>query len=70
MDDALTTGGSLLAAADKVAASGARIVAVYTLLDREEGGRERIEGAGLRLRTIFTRSDLLRGPAPASGPPT
>jgi orotate phosphoribosyltransferase len=69
MDDALTTGGSLLAAADKVAASGARIVAVYTLLDREEGGRERIEGAGFRLRTIFTRSDLLQQPAAASGPP-
>ncbi|HVC38656.1 MAG TPA: orotate phosphoribosyltransferase [Candidatus Dormibacteraeota bacterium] len=59
MDDALTTGTSLLQAADRVAASGARIVAIYTLLDREEGGRERLEVAGFRTRSVFLRSDLL-----------
>ncbi|MHB1892046.1 MAG: orotate phosphoribosyltransferase [Candidatus Dormibacteria bacterium] len=59
VDDALTTGGSLLEAAARVAETGARIVAVYTLLDREEGGRARVEDAGYRLRSIFTRSELL-----------
>jgi orotate phosphoribosyltransferase len=66
VDDALTTGGSLLAAAATVQATGAKIVAIYTLLDREEGGRERVEAAGFRLRTIFTRADLLREPTLAS----
>ncbi len=59
VDDALTTGGSLLDAASKVAETGARIVAIYTLLDREEGGRARVEDAGYRLRSIFNRSELL-----------
>lgn len=75
VDDALTSGGSLLAAAARVAAAGARIVALYTLLDREEGGRERVEAEGYRLRPVFTRTELLggsggeagRGPVAASG---
>lgn len=59
VDDALTTGGSLLRTAARVEATGAKIVAIYTLLDREEGGRARIEEAGYALRSIFVRSDLL-----------
>jgi orotate phosphoribosyltransferase len=34
-------------------------VGVYTLLDREEGGRERLQESGYRVRSIFLRSDLL-----------
>ncbi|MGC1184966.1 MAG: orotate phosphoribosyltransferase [Candidatus Dormiibacterota bacterium] len=59
VDDALTTGGSLLQAAERVVAAGARIAAIYTLLDREEGGRERLEAAGFRTRSVFLRRDLL-----------
>ncbi|HVC23533.1 MAG TPA: orotate phosphoribosyltransferase [Candidatus Dormibacteraeota bacterium] len=59
VDDALTTGGSLLQAAEKVVDAGARIAAIYTLLDREEGGRERLEAAGYRTRSVFRRRDLL-----------
>lgn len=69
VDDALTSGGSLLEAADKVAASGARIVALYTLLDRQEGGRERLEQAGYRTRSVFVRSDLLTPDGQALYPP-
>jgi orotate phosphoribosyltransferase len=59
VDDALTSGGSLWEAAEKVRSSGARVVALYTLLDRQEGGRERLEQAGYRVRAVFLRSDLL-----------
>jgi orotate phosphoribosyltransferase len=59
VDDALTSGGSLLEAAEKVTSSGAKVVALYTLLDRQEGGRERLEQAGYRVRAVFLRSDLL-----------
>ncbi len=65
VDDALTTGGSLLQAAQTVAATGAEITCVYTLLDREEGGRERLQEAGYRVRSIFVRSDLLAAPVQA-----
>ena len=63
VDDALTTGGSLLQAAATVRETGAEIAWVYTLLDREEGGRERLLEAGYPLRSIFVRSDLLAQPA-------
>ncbi|HVB14357.1 MAG TPA: orotate phosphoribosyltransferase [Candidatus Dormibacteraeota bacterium] len=69
VDDALTSGGSLLQAADKVAASGAQIVGLYTLLDRQEGGRERLEAAGYRTRSVFVRSDLLTAGGQALPPP-
>ncbi|MGH7665702.1 MAG: orotate phosphoribosyltransferase [Candidatus Dormibacteria bacterium] len=59
VDDALTSGGSLLQTAERVKESGAQIVAMYTLLDREEGGRERLEAAGFRVRAIFRRRELL-----------
>ena len=67
VDDALTTGGSLLQTATRVEAAGAKIVAVYTLLDREEGGRLRIQEAGYSLRSIFLRSDLLASEPIGSG---
>ena len=59
VDDALTSGGSLLEAAEKVTSAGAQVVGLYTLLDRQEGGRERLEQAGYRVRAVFLRSDLL-----------
>jgi len=34
---------------------------VYTLIDRQEGGRENIEAASLVLDALFTRDELLAG---------
>lgn len=62
VDDALTTGGSLLTAIRPVEATGAQVAVVYTLLDREEGGRERLESEGYRIRAVFTRTELLSSP--------
>jgi orotate phosphoribosyltransferase len=44
-------------------------VAIYTLLDREEGGREHLEAAGYRVRAVFLPSDFLTAegqPLPAA----
>ncbi|HEY6538774.1 MAG TPA: orotate phosphoribosyltransferase [Candidatus Dormibacteraeota bacterium] len=68
VDDTLTSGGSLLRAAEQVAAAGARVVALYTLLDREEGGRERLEAMGYRYRSVFVRTDLLAPDGQALAP--
>lgn len=59
VEDVVTTGGSLLTACDRVRAAGLDIVAVCTVLDRNEGGREAIEKAGYQLRSIFTRPELV-----------
>jgi len=59
VDDALTTGGSLLDAASRVRETGAEIVAAYILVDREEGGADRLAEAGISVRSVFRRSQLL-----------
>jgi len=55
----VTTGGTLLTSVERVRAAGLEIAAVLCVLDREEGGRERLAQAGLTLESIFTRKELL-----------
>ena len=55
----MTTGGSLLTACERVKDAGFNIVAVCTVLDREEGGSEAIAAAGYTLRALFRRKELL-----------
>jgi orotate phosphoribosyltransferase len=59
LEDVCTTGGTLITAAERVRDAGLDIVGVLAVLDREEGGRERLEEAGLALNAIFTRQELL-----------
>ena len=59
LEDVVTTGGSLLKACDRVRDAGLRIVAVCAILDREEGGREKLREAGYELRALFTRKELV-----------
>lgn len=59
LEDVVTTGGSLLKACQRIEASGLKIVAVCCILDREEGGREKLKEAGYELKALFTRRELL-----------
>ncbi len=63
LEDVCTTGGTLITAAERVRNAGLDIVGVLAVLDREEGGRERLEEAGLELDSIFTRQELLSAAA-------
>ena len=65
VEDVITTGGSALKAVEAVRAAGGRILGVLALVDREEGGREALEAAGLRVISLVTASDLLPLIAPA-----
>lgn len=59
VDDVATTGKALIeakAALDKI---GAVIVGAIVIVDREEGARENLSAAGLKLESIFSRSDIL-----------
>ena len=60
LEDVVTTGGSLMTACERVKAAGLDVVAVCTVLDRGEGGRETIEAAGYHLLALFTRPELVR----------
>jgi len=59
VEDVVTTGGSALKAIERLKAHGCTILKVLALVDREEGGREKIEGSGYALESLFTVKDLL-----------
>ena len=59
VDDVLTTGGSVLEATAAVREeAGADVAGVLILVDREEGGRERLEAEGLEVVSLFKRADF------------
>jgi orotate phosphoribosyltransferase len=60
LEDVVTTGGSTLKCAEKIRAAGHTVAGVIALVDRQEGGREAIEAAGLPFATLFVRSDFPR----------
>ena len=63
LEDVCTTGGTLITAAERVRDAGLEIVGVLAVLDREEGGREKLKEAGMELNSIFTRQELLAAAA-------
>jgi orotate phosphoribosyltransferase len=58
VDDTLTTGGTFLQAREAIAATGAIVAGALCVVDREEGGREALETAGISLHALFTRSEF------------
>jgi orotate phosphoribosyltransferase len=58
VDDVITTGGSLLKAADALRDEPVEIVEALAVVDREEGGRANIEARGLRVHSLFVRSEF------------
>lgn len=64
VDDTLTTGGSLFHAIEAVEAAGTTVGLVMTILDRQEGGAEKIRLRGYEYESLFTISDLGITPNP------
>lgn len=58
IDDVVTRGDSTLAAIDAVVKEGGRIGFVAVLVDREEGGRQKIESRGYTVVSAFSRADV------------
>lgn len=65
IEDVITTGGSALRAVEAVRAAGGTVAGVLALVDREEGGREAIEAAGLEV-TALTRAAEIVAAMPAA----
>lgn len=61
VEDVITTGGSALKAKQAVEAAGATVIGVLAVVDREQGGREKIQDAGCDVATLATASELLAG---------
>jgi len=59
VEDVITTGGSAMKAVEAIREAGGEVLGVLALVDREEGGREVLEGAGLRVVAMVLGSELL-----------
>jgi orotate phosphoribosyltransferase len=63
IDDVVTRGDSTIAAINAIKKEGGTVAFVAVLVDRQEGGREKIEAMGHPVVALFTRSELLGGQA-------
>ena len=58
VEDVATTGGQALEAVEVLRSLGAIVPAIISVIDRQEGARENIEGAGVAFHALFTKRDL------------
>jgi orotate phosphoribosyltransferase len=59
VEDVVTSGGAAIAAVEALRASGLRISTAICVVDREEGGVDELARHAVRLRPLFTASELL-----------
>ncbi|HET7263377.1 MAG TPA: orotate phosphoribosyltransferase [bacterium] len=53
LEDVVTTGAQSVRAARTVEEAGAKVLAILAVIDRHEGGREGVEGAGFRFDALY-----------------
>jgi orotate phosphoribosyltransferase len=58
VDDLVTTGLNLKKAAEAIRAEGGVVKEVVALLDREEGGKEKLEKIGIKVHTLLRISEV------------
>ena len=63
LEDVVTSGESTIAAINAVVEEGGTVAFVAVLVDRQEGGREKIEGLGYAVVSLFVRDELLGVPS-------
>ena len=59
VEDAVTSGASAIQAIKVIRKHGASVAGVICLVDREEGGRAKLDELGLPLLAVFTGPELL-----------
>ena len=57
VDDLVTSGSSLLTAANAISSEGGLVGDALVLIDRQEGGEKALAGAGIRLHALVTMSE-------------
>lgn len=59
IEDVVTTGGSVLETSESLEAVGLKVTDAVVLLNREQGGANRLEQKGLKLHSVVTISEVL-----------
>jgi len=70
LDDVVTRGESTIKAIDAVKEAGGRIEFVAVLVDREEGGRQKISELGYPVVSLFTRKEVFIEESPKANNPS
>ena len=68
IDDVVTKGDSTIKAIEAVIQAGGKVAFVAALVDRQEGGRHKIEAMGYRVAAAFQRDELLSTDAKSHQP--
>jgi orotate phosphoribosyltransferase len=68
LEDVVTTGGSSVKAIERLRAEGYHPVAVFTVVDREQGGREIFEKLGVKFFALMTLKEVQAIDATATSP--
>lgn len=58
VEDVITSGGSALQAIEAVKSAGGEVLGVLAIVDREQGGREKLEGSGIGVVVLTTATRL------------
>jgi orotate phosphoribosyltransferase len=67
VEDVVTAGGAALEAVHAVRQAGLRVRTAVCVVDREEGGQDALARQAVRLRPLFTASELLESAANPHG---
>jgi orotate phosphoribosyltransferase len=59
VDDVITTGSSVIRAVKAVEEEGGKVLKVFCLVDRKEGGAANLAAAGIPLEGVFTIDEVL-----------
>lgn len=59
IEDVITTGGSALKAIAVIRSAGGNVIGLLSLVDRQEGGREKIESEGVAVRSLTTAGEIV-----------
>jgi len=70
LDDVITRGESTLKAIEAVEQSGGKVQFVAVLVDREEGGRQKIVERGYQVVSVFSRAEVFENDAGKAQDPT
>ena len=68
IEDVITTGGSALRAIEAVHAEGGTISGVLAVVDRQEGGREKLESSGIPVIALVTARQIMSALEKRGGP--
>ncbi|MDD1755773.1 MAG: orotate phosphoribosyltransferase [Methanomassiliicoccales archaeon] len=60
VEDVVTSAGSSSEAISILRSAGAKVTTVLTVIDRQEGGKERLAETGVELLALLTAEDVLR----------